>query len=176
MSLTAPGPEARWIVAVHISIGLWIAMVVGNVALYSVRPAGHWPALECVEALQVASLLPVALLLDRLHPLTPAMRFVIVIGLIAIAVGFFIDLGFAVGLLRFGEGLLGGPAYIGGWVLLLAWLLAANLVSLRDGAVPRSLALLGIGAALTATLLYPWWRIRLARTVDPHRRASRASA
>jgi hypothetical protein len=164
--MAASDEPRAWRVAIYVSIGLWFAMVAGNVALYAVRPTGHWPALETIEALQAASLVPVALLLYRLYGPTAAMLVITALGLVAITAGILISLGFAAGLVTFGIGPVGGPVYLGGWVLLLAWLLAANVVALRNARVPRSVALLGIGTALTATLLYPWWAIRLSRLLD----------
>lgn len=169
-STAVPDAPRGWRVAIYVSVAFWFAMVAGNVALYAVRPPGHWPALEAIEALQMASLVPVVLLLNRLYGPTPAMKVITAIGLIAITLGFLLSVEFAAGVVTFGVGVLGGPVYVGGWGLLLAWLLAANLVALRDARVPRSVALLGIGTALTATLLYPWWAIRLSRVVDQRSR------
>jgi len=51
--------------------------------------------------------------------------------------------------------------------LVLLWLLATNMLALRFNTLERGLALLGIGTALTATLLYPISAIRLSRALEP---------
>ena len=57
----SPATLAAWTVSIAASIVLWVATIAGNVALFAVHPAArHWPMLETVEALQVASLVPVA--------------------------------------------------------------------------------------------------------------------
>ncbi len=81
--------------------------------------------------------------------------------------GVLIDIGFATGLVSFAEGPIGGPAFYISEGLVLLWLLAINMLALRFNTLERGLALLGIGSALTATLLYPVWAIRLSRALQP---------
>jgi hypothetical protein len=42
-----------------------VVPTLGNVALFALRPAEHWPVLETIEGLQTASLIPIARLLHR---------------------------------------------------------------------------------------------------------------
>src|SRR5574340_367689 len=100
---------SAWRMALYTSVLLWVAMAAGNVALYAVRPTGHWPLLESVEALQVASLIPIALLLERVSGGSAAGRLVTAIGIAALLVALAIDAGFVTGLVAFGIGPLGGP-------------------------------------------------------------------
>ena len=150
----------RW--AIYASVVLWIAMAVGNVALFSARPPGHWPLLESVETLQIASLIPIALLLDRVNGGSPASRLVTAAGIVATLVAVAIDIGFVTGLVTFGDGLLGGPIFALDYLVVLAWLSAANALVWRARTLPRGLALLGMATAITATLLYPAWAVWLA--------------
>jgi hypothetical protein len=39
---------SAWRVAIIVSFLVWLAVLAGNIVLYAVRPAGHWPALENV--------------------------------------------------------------------------------------------------------------------------------
>jgi hypothetical protein len=151
--------------AIYASVGLWLVMAVGNIALYAVRPAGHWPLLESAETLQMASLIPIALLLHGVNRRSAASRAITGAGIIAMAVIVAIDLGFVTGVVTFGVGLLGGPVFIVGYVVVLVWLLAANTLAWRAETLPRGLAMLGVAAAMTATLLYPAWAIWLAKAV-----------
>jgi hypothetical protein len=45
---------------------------------------------------------------------------------------------------------------------LLVWLFTTNVLAWRGRALPRNLALLGMAAAITITLLYPVWALWLA--------------
>jgi hypothetical protein len=157
--------SSAWRTAVYASLVLWVAMAAGNVALYAVRPAGHWPLLESVEALQMASLIPIALLLDRVNRGSKASGVVTTVGIVAMLVSVAIDLGFVTGLVAFGVGPIGGPLFVLDYLLVLTWLFAANALAWRAGTLPRGLVLLGVGTALTATLLYPAWAIWLGREV-----------
>jgi hypothetical protein len=56
-----------WLWAIYVSVLLWLAAAAGNIALFTLRPAEHWPMLETVEALQSASLIPIALVLHRIN-------------------------------------------------------------------------------------------------------------
>lgn len=161
--VAAPG----WRIAIYVSVVLWVATVAGNVALYAMHPATHWPLLESVETLQVASLVPVALLLHRLNYRSVLCLFITVMGVGGMLAGVLIDIGFATGLVSFAEGPIGGPAFYISEGLVLLWLLAINMLALRFNTLERGLALLGIGSALTATLLYPVWAIRLSRALQP---------
>jgi hypothetical protein len=158
---------AGWRVAIYVSVVLWAATVAGNVALYAVHPAMHWPLLESVETVQVASLVPVALLLHGLNHRSVLCLFITVLGVAGMLAGIVIDIGFATGLVSFGEGPIGGPAFYVSEGLVLLWLLAINVLALRLNTLERGLAFLGIGSALTATLLYPLWAIRLSRALQP---------
>ena len=167
---------SAWRLAIYASIGLWLVMAVGNVALYAVRPPNHWPLLESAEALQIASLVPIALLLHRVNRRSPASRAVTAVGIIAMAGTMAIDLGFVTGVATFGVGLLGGPVFVVAYLVVLIWLLAANSLAWRAETLPRGLAGLGVATALTATLLYPAWAIWLARAVRPVARRERAQS
>lgn len=140
-------------------------MAAGNVALYAVWPTGHWPLLESVETLQMASLIPIALLLDRVNGGSPASRLVTAIGITAMSVAIAIDVTFVTGLVAFGIGPLGGPVFVVDYLVVLAWLFAANALAWRAGTLPRGLAILGMATAVTATLLYPAWAIWLGHEV-----------
>jgi len=138
-------------------------VVVGNIALFAVRPANHWPLLESAETLQVASLIPIALILYRRSRRGPASRLVLAVGLGAMALGIAIDIGFVSGLVTYGAGAIGGALFYAVEVVTLAWLLAANVVAWRDGGLSGRLAGLGVATALMATLLYPAWAVLVAR-------------
>src|SRR5215217_901892 len=57
----------RWLLAIYVSVVLWLAVALGNVALFAVSPADHWPVLETIEGLQTASLIPIALVLHGIN-------------------------------------------------------------------------------------------------------------
>src|SRR5260370_42531567 len=95
--VAAPG----WRIAIYVSVGLWVATVAGNVALYAMHQATHWPLLESVETLQVASLVPVALLLHRLNYRSVLCLFITVMGVGGMLAGGPIDLGFSTRLVSF---------------------------------------------------------------------------
>jgi len=164
-----PGQKAaavqRWRAAIYVSLVLWVAMAVGNVALFMVRPARHWPVLEAVEAFQVASLIPIALLLHRQNRRSSASRVLTLGGILAMTTAVLIDLGFVTERVAFGVGPLGGPLFVADFVLVLVWLLAANTLAWRARTLPPRTAVLGIATALTATLLYPAWARQLARAL-----------
>lgn len=157
-----PDTGVGWRLAIYASAVLWLAMVAGNIALYSVRPVGHWPALEAIEVLQAASLIPVALYLHRRDRSTASLA-ITVLGVAAMLVQMLIGVGFASGATTFGQDLVGGPLYIATFLLIFAWLFLANALAWRRGTLPRWLALLGVGTAASATLLLPFWAIGLAR-------------
>lgn len=152
-----------WKLAVYASVALWLATLAGNVALFAVRPSSHWPMLEAAEALQVASLIPVALLVHTFINRSTLSRPLTALGVLSMVVGVGIDVAFATGVASFGDGLIGGPVFVAVEILLLAWLLAANWLAWRLGTLPARVAVLGIASALTAMLLYPVWAIRLSR-------------
>jgi hypothetical protein len=154
-----------WRLSVYASVGLWLATIAGNVALFAVRPRSHWPMLETVEALQVASLIPVALLVHTFINRSTLSRPLTTLGVLSMMVGVGIDVAFATGAASFGDGVIGGPVFAGAEIVLLAWLLAANWLAWRLGTLPKRVAVLGMASALTATLLYPVWAIRLSRLV-----------
>ena len=160
-----PAQRSAWRLAIYASVLLWLAMAAGNVVLYSVRPTGHWPALESVETVQMASLIPIALLLDRMNGGSVASRLVTAVGIAAMLVAVAIDIGFVTGLVAFGVGPVGGPLFVVDYLIVLAWLFAANALAARSGTLRRGLALLGMATAVTATLLYPAWAVWLAREV-----------
>jgi hypothetical protein len=162
------GQVSRWRAAIHVSVALWVAMAAGNVALFTVRPASHWPVLEAVEACQVASLIPIALLLDRVNRGSSASRAVTLIGIVAMSVAVAIDVGFVTELAAFGVGAVGGSVFVTDFLIVLLWLLAANALAWQGATLPRTTALLGMATAITATLLYPVWASQLASAVaDP---------
>ena len=173
VSLSQPSPVSQhpallrlWRMALVASVVFWLAMIAGNVALYAVHPARHWPVLESVETLQVASLIPVALLLHQLNRRTTLSRLITTISLGAMVAGVAIDLGFVTERLTFGQGPIGGPGFYIVWVVVLGWLLAANAVAWRQRTLPRGVAALGMATAATATLLYPVWALGLQRVLE----------
>lgn len=158
-------PRYAWQVAIYASVLLWLAMAAGNAALYAVRPPGHWPVLEGIETVQIASLIPIALLLDRINRRSRASRVVTWIGVAAMVLVVLINIGFVTGAFSFGVGLIGGPVFVAGYLVVLGWLFAASALAWQVPTLPRGLTLLGIGAAITATLLFPAWALGLARHV-----------
>jgi hypothetical protein len=163
--MIASSTTTTWKLALYASVALWLATVAGNLALYAVRPSSHWPVLETVEALQVASLIPVALLVHTLIKRSTLSRPLTALGVLSMMAGAAIDIAFATGAASFGDGFIGGPVFAVAEILLLAWLLAANWLAWRLGTIPIRIAWLGMGSALTATLLYPVWAIGLSRVL-----------
>src|SRR5260221_11401711 len=155
-----------WRLALVASVVLWLAMIAGNVALYAVHPARHWPVLESVETLQVASLIPVALILHQLNRRTMLSRLITTISIGAMVAGVAIDLGFVTERLTFGQGPIGGPVFFIVWVVVLGWLLGANAVAWRQRTLPRGVAALGMATAGTGTLLYQVWAPRFQRVLE----------
>jgi hypothetical protein len=155
--------------AIYVSVVLWVAAAAGNVALFTIRPAQHWPTLETIEVLQAASLIPVALYLHDLNRSALSLALT-AIAVAAILVQMLIGIGFATGVIAFGRGAIGGPIYIGTFLLLFAWMFVANALAWRRRCLPRWIAALGMAAAATATLLYPLWGISLTRTVPNNAR------
>jgi hypothetical protein len=166
MAVGDPRPASIWRAAILVSVLLWLAVLAGNIVLYVVRPAGHWPALETIEAVQSASLIPVAIFLHRRNRGSWWSGPVTTLGVGAMLAGTAVAIGFATGAVAFGEGAIGGPGFFAGFILLLIWLVAANLLAWRLGSLPRRLAVIGMAAGLTAMLLYPLWAVGLARTLD----------
>jgi hypothetical protein len=76
--------------------------------------------------------------------------------------GVVISFAFASELLRFGMGMIAVFGGILELVGILVWLFTANVLAWRGRALPRNLALLGMAAAITITLLYPVWALWLA--------------
>jgi hypothetical protein len=153
-------------ISIAASVVLWLAMAAGNIALFAVHPARHWPVLETVETLQVASLIPVALLLHQLNQRTTLSRLITTIGIGALVAGVAIDLGFVTELLTFGQGPIGGPIAAIVALVVLGWLLGANALAWRRRSLPRGVAALGMATAATATLLYPVWALALLRVLE----------
>ena len=164
-SQVAQTPTAlwQWRVAIIASIVLWLAMFAGNIALYGVHPAGHWPVLEGVETLQAASLIPIALILHRLNRGASLSLIITILGIGAIVALGAIGVGFATELVAFSKGPIGGIVYYISWLVMLGWLFSANAVAWSRHTLPRRVALLGMAMAVTATLLYPVWALRLLR-------------
>jgi hypothetical protein len=161
-----PATLTWWSVAIAASVVLWVAMVAGNIALFAVHPARHWPMLESVETLQVASLIPIALLLHQLNR-GSSLNFVITtIGILAMVSLVAIDIGFVTELVTYGKGPIGGPGYDVAYLIVIGWLLGENAVAWRRRTLPRGLAVLGVATAATATLLYPMWAVGLLRVLN----------
>jgi hypothetical protein len=98
-----------------------------------------------------------------------------VIGLVGMVLGVVIDIAFVSELLSYGKGLAAVLGFTIAIILSLLWLFAANLLAWRGRTLPKNVALLGMAAAITGTLLYPIWAIRLAgviRASDPQRTRS----
>lgn len=95
-------------------------------------------------------------------------------GLLAVSVmimlGVVISFAFASELLRFGEGVIATLGFTLSLVGILVWLLIGNLLAWRGTALPGNLAVLGMAAGITFTLLYPAWALWL--TVILRRQAS----
>jgi hypothetical protein len=72
-----------------------------------------------------------------------------------------ISFAFASELLTFGEGVIAVFGFTLSFVGILVWLLIGNLLAWRSRALPRNLAVLGMAAAITFTLLYPAWALWL---------------
>ena len=159
--------------AIYTSVVLWLATIAGNVVLFSVRPAHHWALLETLETLQVASLVPIALLFYKLNRRSTTNVLISAIGLGAMLTGTLIDLGFVTGAVTYGQGLIGGPGFYAFELTVILWLLAANALAWRIGSLPRRLAQLGVATAVTATLLYPVWAVKLARALEPNKEHER---
>lgn len=151
-----------WLWAIYVSVLLWLAWVVGNIALFTLRPAEHWPVLETIEGLQTASLIPIALLLHRINRRSRQSAVVTVAGILAMLLGAVLSFAFASDLLTFGTGMIAVFGDTVAVVGLLVWLFTTNVLAWRGRALPRNLALLGMAAAITITLLYPVWALWLA--------------
>jgi hypothetical protein len=151
-----------WLWAIYVSVLLWLAVAVGNIALFALHPPKHWPVLETVEGLQTASLIPIALLLHRVNRRSRTSAVITVAGILAMLLGVAISFAFASELLTFGTGMIsvfGGTLALVG---ILIWLFTTNVLAWRGGTLPRNLALLGMATAITFTLLYPVWALWLA--------------
>jgi hypothetical protein len=75
--------------------------------------------------------------------------------------GAIISFGFASELLTFGTGMIAVFGGILALVGIFVWLFT-NVLAWRGRALPRNLALLGMAAPITITLLYPVWALWLA--------------
>lgn len=160
-----PALQRSWRVWIAASVVLWLAMAAGNIALFAVHPAKHWPVLETVETLQAASLIPVALVLHRLNQRAMLSRIITAIGIGAMAAAVAIDIGFVTELLAFGKDPIGGPGFYIVELVVFGWLMGASAVAWSRRSLPRDVAVLGMAAAATATLLYPVWALRLLRVL-----------
>ena len=147
---------SNWRLALYASAVLSVASTGGNIPLFIVRPARHWPALESVETLYVASLIPIALLLHRLNRESAFSAPLTIVGVLGMIGAAAISVGFVTELAAFGKGFIGGPAYLICEVTVILWLPGANVVAWRTGKLP------GIMVPL-AFFLYPVWAVVLAR-------------
>jgi hypothetical protein len=143
--------------ALYASAVLWVADIGGNIPLFIVRPARHWPALESVETLYLVSLIPIALLLHRLNRQSPLNAPLTIVGILGIVGAAAISIGFVTELAAFGSGFIGGPAYFLCEGAIYVWLLGANAVAWRTGKLP--------GITVPLALLYAVWAVLLARTL-----------
>ena len=105
-----------WLWAIYVSVLLWLAVAIGNIALFALRPAEHWPVLETIEGLQTASLIPIALLLHRINRRSGQSAVVTVVGTLAMLLGAVLSFAFASELLTFGPGMI---AVFGGILALV---------------------------------------------------------
>ena|SRR2546421_5589427 len=144
-----------WVPAIYLSLLVWLATIAGNLVLFAQHPARHWPLLETVEGLQLASLIPVAFILHRINKRSPRSAVVTIVGVLAMLLGVVVDAGFVSELLTYGKGSIAVVGFNFAVVGVLVWLLAANVLAWRGRTVPSGLALVGIASALTGTLLYP---------------------
>jgi hypothetical protein len=85
---------------------LRLAVAVGNIALFTLRPAEHWPVLETIEGLQTASLIPIPLLLHRINRRSRQSAVITVAGVLALLLGVVLSFAFTSELLTFGKGVL----------------------------------------------------------------------
>ena len=76
--------------------------------------------------------------------------------------GALLSFAFASELLTFGTGMIAVVGDTLALVGILVWLFTTNVLAWRGRALPRNLALLGMAAAITFTLLYPLWALWLA--------------
>jgi len=165
----------RWLLAIYVSVVLWLAVALGNVALFAVSPADHWPVLETIEGLQTASLIPIALVLHGINRRFRQSALVTVVGILAMLLDVVVSFGFASELLTFGNGQIAVLGSTLGLVGICVWLFTANVLAWRGQALPRKLALLGMAAAITVTLLYPVWSLGLAGILRRQARATSGS-
>ena len=143
-----------WLWAIYVSVLLWLTAAVGNIALFALRSAEHWPVSETVEGLQAASLIPIALLMHRINRRS---RQSAVVSVAATS-----DVAWRRPQLRLRKraadvrnghdcGIRRHPRAGRDTRLALRY----KRPSLAGRALPRNLALLGMAAALTITLLIP---------------------
>jgi hypothetical protein len=120
-----------WLWAIYVSVLLWLAVAVGNIALFTLRPAEHWPVLETIEGLQTASLIPIALLLHRINRRSRQSAVVTVAGTLAMLLGAVLSFAFASDLLTFGTGMIAVFGDTVALVGLLVWLFTTNVLAWR---------------------------------------------
>jgi hypothetical protein len=158
------GPRpTRWAVFAYLSGLVSFTTLTGNVALFAVRPPTHWPALESLETLELAAMIPVALALHKLNHSSTLSVFITGVGVVGMLLGLAVSAAFASSLLTFGVGPVAVIGLVGAWLAVLVWLLIGNLLAWRGHSVPRELALLGAASAVTGHLLYPAWALLLGR-------------
>src|SRR5215213_6759344 len=119
----------RWLLAIYVSVVLWLAVALGNVALFAVSPADHWPVLETIEGLQTASLIPIALVLHGINRRFRQSALVTVVGILAMLLDVVVSFGFASELLTFGNGQIAVLGSTLGLVGICVWLFTANVLA-----------------------------------------------
>lgn len=159
-AVTNVGLPLGWRLALYASVVLSVIQLAGNMALFTVRPPRHWPVLESVETLYVASLIPIALLLHRLNRASPFGAPLTIVGILAIIASAAISVGFVSGMAAFGRGFIGGPAYWVSEATVFLWLPGATGVAWRLGKLP--------GIMVPLTFVYPVWGVMLERRLNTY--------
>jgi hypothetical protein len=103
-NLSSQTLQSNWRLALYASAVLSVTVLGGNIALFMVRPPRHWPVLESAEALEMASLIPIALLLQRLNRESPFSLPLTIAGILGLVAGVAISVGFVTELTAFGQG------------------------------------------------------------------------
>jgi len=166
-------PTGYWVAAAWVSGLVALASKVGNLALFALHPARHWPLLESIEALELVSMILPALLLFRLAgrsrvtgPLTAA-------GITGMGVNAAISVAWAAEWLTFGKEPVPMVVFGLAWLAILCWIVGASIVAWRAGSVSGILVGLAIATVLTGTFLYPVWAIWLGLDLARRRQSPR---
>ena len=155
-------PLGYWVAAASVSGTVAFAAKAGNVAMFVLHPARHWPLLESIEALDAAATIPVAVLLllvARPSRLIGSLTAAAIAGMVVITA---LSIAWAAEWLTFGKELVPMILFGLAWIALFCWLVGASWLAWRSGTLPGTLTGLAIATVLTGTFLYPVWAIWLA--------------